>query len=86
MNNKIKTVLVLICIVVLAYLPSLVSGETYGSVTCTYYYPIGYVCSDGHFFFNRVMMIGYYVPPMEQTTPDYTFVTGAPTEGLTVEP
>lgn len=56
----------------------------YDSVTCSYYgFPIQrYLCNDGNRFYTEQAMTNFYVPPMEQTQPDYTFVTGGQTEGF----
>lgn len=54
-----------------------------GSVSCNRNNPFGiYLCDDGKYFMSYDSMIAYYVPPLEQTTPDYTFVTGGQTEGF----
>ncbi len=73
--------LILAVAILLVVLPGFVNGVQYGTVTCSYYYfPLSrYICSDGMQFGAEYQMIAYYVPPMEQTTPTYTFVEGAPT-------
>lgn len=54
-----------------------------GTVTCNRNNPFGiYFCDDGKYFMSYNAMVSYYVPPLEQTEPAYTFVTGGQTEGL----
>ena len=85
MKRKLKWIIAIVIVLIasiLAIIPA--SSEDYGSVNCNYYsVPLNrYICSDGHWFYQYQQMIDYYVPPLEQTTPDYTFVTGGQTEGM----
>lgn len=92
MKYKVTGLVGAIAIISLVLIAS--STENIGSASCQYFnMPLfhlsGYSCTEQsgtiRSFFNPgayEQMVSFYVPPLEQTTPDYTFVTGGQTEGL----
>lgn len=84
---KKRYVIAILLMIGLFLLPSVI-GVVYGTITCTYYgVPINrYICSDKNVFVTQQAMVNYYTPPLVQTQPDYTFVTGGSTEGMMAIP
>jgi len=90
---KSKTIAIIgIALVLAAFAVYSASAEVYGGKSCYQGWLIPnvlplYICNneDGsmdHSFLTEQAMINYYVPPLEQTQPDYTFVDGGQTQTL----
>lgn len=86
MNKKYIIIVAILVMAIFAF-PYMVQAVQYDSVNCKYYgMPIyRYLCTDGQRFLTYQAMESYYVPPLVETDPDYTFITGGQTEGLTAK-
>ena len=89
---KIKKIIIVFITLLLFVAPSLVQAEIVGDKYCYQGWLIPgvlplWICNneDGgmdHSFLTEQAMRDYYVPPLTETAPEYTFVTGGSTETL----
>ena len=93
--KKITKILICVVAIVLIAIPTVMSSIELTGATCNRVdisFPIqwhGYNCIESSGIIRGFLepdaynnMIAYYVPPLEQTSPEYTFVTGGQTETL----
>ena len=93
MKTRYKIVGISLIIALIAVISIVSASEQIGSASCTYFnVPFlgisGYSCTEPGMirtFLNPGAyenMVSFYVPPLEQVEPPYTFVTGDQTQTL----